>query len=62
MKYWQKVKIKSWFYEGMEGELVSPVHNSVMPYIKTPIYNVRIPTLREENKVITEHMDNLELI
>lgn len=23
MKYWQKVRVKSWFYEGMEGIVIN---------------------------------------
>ena len=61
LKYWQKVRVKSWFYEGMEGALVSIV-DTPLSTLAEVFYNIRIPALQEESNLIIEHVDNLEII
>lgn len=64
MKYWDKVKIKEWFYEWMIWEVIEEYKNtSVVDWKETITYNYLIffwPKSWYVNKVFW--LENLELI
>ena len=54
MKYWDRVRVTSWFYEGMEGEILYEVHKWWYS-----LWRFKVSWI---NQIIWELEDNLELI
>ena len=63
-KYWQKVKVTSWFYEGMEGTIlftVTPGECEIAQMNLVWTYHaITIPKLKEQTLPLPE--SSLELI
>lgn len=55
MKYWQKVKVTSWFYEGMEGTVIRESIIMESPYLTAQSFQtmeVKYPTKKVSYKCI----------
>ena len=63
-KYWQKIRVTSWFYEGMEGTIlftVNPEESEIAQMNPIWTYHaITIPKLKEQTLPIPE--SSLELI
>ena len=61
MKYWQKVRVISWFYEGMEGILYREytIHDWTLSW--EPVNRRKTYSLKVENEVFPEMFELLDL-
>lgn len=62
MKYWDKVRIKSWFYEGMEGIAYKPVSSTIILKDQPWFYEIKLDSLPENDNIVYQNEDNLEII
>lgn len=62
LKYWDKVRITSWFYEGMEWTLYKLIDNYPSLNTQGSFYQLKLESLSEYDCLVIEHQSNLELI